>query len=44
LNISFRQAKPADVRFKGVVRRIGEMKLYISILYCSLGWKSKEKN
>jgi len=27
----FRQAKPSDVRFKGLVRRSKEMKLYISI-------------
>ena len=37
LNISFRQAKHADVSLKVVVRGVGEMKPYISILYCSLG-------
>jgi hypothetical protein len=37
LSISFRQAKHADVSFKVVVRRVGEMKAYISILYCYLG-------
>ena len=43
MNISFRRAKHADVRFKVVVRRVREMKPYISILYCSLGLKYNDK-